>query len=104
MTDDRFQRIKAILARALDLSGRARGEYLDTACADDPNLRAEIDRILAADPARLKSLQTGGLDEWLGAGGLHGAIASVEDHPNSIGPYRILHPLGEGGMGAVYLA
>jgi serine/threonine protein kinase len=103
MNDARFERIRAILSRALELPEEEGAAYLDAACADDPSLRPEIDRILNADQKRVRALRTGRLRDWMG--GLPGGdVPDPAEHPRSVGPFRILHLLGEGGMGAVFLA
>jgi serine/threonine protein kinase len=111
VTDTRFQRLKEILAAALDLPASERAAYVSAATEGDPSLGAEAERILAADPRVAPSLQSGWIDERLRAGALGSsgaapstALPLATETPASIGPYRIVRPLGEGGMGAVYLA
>ena len=75
-----------------------RAAFLDRACAEDAELRTEVDSLLAADRSgdQIDTLATDWLHAW--------------DEPDpslagrSIGPYRLLEELGAGGMGTVYLA
>jgi serine/threonine-protein kinase len=46
---ERWRRIQSVLERALQLRADAREAWLDRACSDDPVLRADVARILAAD-------------------------------------------------------
>jgi len=103
---DLWQRIRPILADALALSGEARRRYLDTACAQDPALRAEVESmILAGETA-------GGLPDATSAeaaAGLAANLAAITSAPAvgpgvRIGRYHVKRLIGAGGMGAVYEA
>jgi serine/threonine protein kinase/thioredoxin-like negative regulator of GroEL len=92
MDSSRAARLQEILLAAADLSEAERAVFLDEACKDDPELRREVESILAQEgeptaPARHA-----------------GAVSSLDSHPTEIGPFRILERIGEGGMGVVYLA
>ncbi len=90
-----WERVKAVLQAALDLSADQRPEYLDRACAGDPELRREVEAYLEYEGASRDPLDITG---WRG----RGQEASAD--PDHAGPYRIIRRLGEGGMGVVYLA
>ncbi|OZC01805.1 serine/threonine-protein kinase [Rubricoccus marinus] len=93
-----WTRLDAELARALDLDGEERAAHLASL---DPDLRAEIERMLEAaladDPL---------LDHPEGAVASLGEedAASGVNEGHRVGPYEIEEMVGEGGMGRVYRA
>ena len=94
---ERWRRLEEILDGALDLPPDERAEWLARECDGDPALRAKVERLLAAgeQATRLPRLPT----EFLAHG-----LAAVETAPLRVGPWRLVHELGHGGMGSVYLA
>ena len=91
----------ALFDRAAALSVDARTAYLGGACPDDAGVRAEVEALLAFDRPGDQALDAG-IRRAIGdaAVGLHLAAP----HPSRIGPYRVISHIGDGGMGAVYLA
>jgi TolB-like protein/Tfp pilus assembly protein PilF len=94
---ERWQRLKSILAEALDEeSPTARAALVQRSCADDTTLFNEAVSLLAQATDDFDHCATR-------------AKAALEQQDESetgkrIGPYVIVSELGHGGMGAVYLA
>jgi len=98
---DRWQHVDELFHQALERPAGEREAWLDSICAGDATLRAEVASLLESDRV--------GAGAVIGSSVKHavielGAEMRSKAEGRRVGPYRLIRELGHGGMGTVYLA
>ena len=97
MDEKRYQRAKELFLEVCDLEPDKQMDILEKECAGDKELRLEVESLLAHHVGASDLIDTQASDP---------VVPLIRDtvKRERIGSYRVIHKIGEGGMGVVYLA
>ena len=99
MIPERWSVVKDKLYAALELEGSRRAAYLDEIAQHDPELRRELDSLLASHEQASAAFLN------LPAAEITTLFPASDDMiGRRLGPYQVINQIGIGGMGEVYRA
>jgi hypothetical protein len=98
MNPERWRQITELFHAAFERAPENRQQFLEDACRDDADLRLEVETLLAHREQAGSFLETPALPIPPATSSAKAVVG------RQFGPYRILSPLGLGGMGEVYQA
>lgn len=96
---ERFQRLSSLFDEVVELAPADREARIQEGCAGDAELEAELRDLLAADLSAESQDLVGDVISSEAA-----ALQQREMDGVRLGAWQVVEPIGEGGMGTVYLA
>jgi eukaryotic-like serine/threonine-protein kinase len=103
MDSYRWSTLSHLFDSALDLPADDREAFIASHCGNDTELASELRRMLAADESSGEFLErplvVPNVEQWSAS-----VISEYAIGSRQFGPYRLLRPIGHGGMGEVHLA
>ncbi len=98
MSPERLRQVDGIFQSALDLPPERRREFLDAACANDTDLRSEVESLISSHE------QSGDFIAGSAADVAAAVLGGDSLEGRQVAQYRVGERLGSGGMGDVYAA
>jgi len=98
---EQYRQLREVFRVVIEHEPEQRAAYLDQACVGDPALRAEIESLLASHDAAENFIEAPAFGRPL-----QGIAEQDGDRIEGrrLGSYQLIHEIGRGGMGTVYLA
>jgi len=101
LTEKQWERIKEVFEAALESDTAEQEAFIRAACGNDEAACEEVRQLLLTRAHTVDFLEKPPL--------VNDEMIQIDDHPfdapgKRVGSYQLLHEIGHGGMGAVYLA